>query len=112
MVEQLSKADTEKLFAQSSASSSGKLDMPKAGQPRVLHPIHPLEKSTDWSKIAKRTGEEQDEQQIKILEDEKIALQLQLEEIEKQERSLNKVESSETCETGSFRIATQRCSVQ
>ena len=64
MVEQLSKADTEKLFAQSSASSSGKLDMPKAGQPRVLHPIHPLENSMDWTVKAKRTGEENDEEQI------------------------------------------------
>ncbi len=94
MVEQLSKSEAEKLFAQSSASSSGRLDMPTAGKPQVLKPGHALDRFMDWSTRTKRTGEDKEEEQIKLLEDEKMALQLQLEEIENQERSLKPTESS------------------
>jgi hypothetical protein len=48
----------------------------------------------DWSDKSKRTSLDKEEEQIKQLESEKLALQLQLEEIERHERSLKSTESS------------------
>jgi hypothetical protein len=88
MVEQLGKEEASKLIQSAASSSSGPSNLPQAGKPQVFEPSHPLGKDAmDWSEKSKRQAE-QEEEQIKQLESEKLALQLQLEEIEKHERSL------------------------